>query len=118
MKDQGAQKSQQQRQSREGDQKWDRRDIHMLTADHPKAEPSTGAARRNRYYLELEEISTSFFFTDFPNEWTSRSMWSFFNRFGLVVDIYVPLKYSKDGRRFGFVHYKGVCDTVVLITKI
>lgn len=41
----------------------------------------------------------------------------FFNRFGLVVDIYVPLKRSKGSRRFGFVRYKGVVDVNDLILK-
>lgn len=72
----------------------------------------------NRDFLDLEKISTNFFFTDYPKDWTSRSMWSFFNKFGLVVDINVPQKISKDGRRFNFVRYKGVCDATDLITKI
>lgn len=69
----------------------------MFAADYPKGEQPNGSGWRIRDFMELEKISTSFFFTDFPKGWTSRSMWSFFNKFALVVDIYVPLKCTKDG---------------------
>lgn len=45
-------------------------------------------------------------------------MWSFFNRFALVVDIYVPLKRSMYGKRFGFVRFKGVGNVGDLTDRI
>lgn len=68
--------------------------------------------------MDLDKISTSYFFTDFPEDWTSKSMWSFFNLFGIVVDIFVPQKRSKAGRPFGFARYKGVQEFDVLTTKV
>lgn len=45
-------------------------------------------------------------------------MWRFFRKFGNVVDVFVPQKRTKLGRRFGFVRFKGVNDEHKLVDLI
>lgn len=85
--------------------------------------PMTGDGRRDQKVSDgsglsmheaLELRSTSFFFSDFPKNWSIDGMWNHFGRFGTVVDVYVSKKKTKDGRDFGFVRFKGVHDIVQL----
>lgn len=114
----GGEKTVQARRARNGDRKWASRGGLLPDGACPKVWQVSRQPRSDRDHKKLEKISTSLFFTDFPKDWMSRSMWSFFNRFGLVVDIYVPLKRTKTGKRFGFVRYKGVSDIDALTSKI
>lgn len=41
-----------------------------------------------------------------------------FQNFGLVVDVFVPKKKSRDGKESGFVRYRGVNNPDTLVTKI
>lgn len=58
------------------------------------------------------------FFTHFPEDFDEKRMWGFFNRWGKVVDVYIPRKRNKEGRRFGFLRMEGVLDTTELARKI
>lgn len=42
----------------------------------------------------------------------------FFKSFGLVVDVYVPQKRTKGGRRFGLVRYRGVMNEHKLLAEV
>lgn len=66
----------------------------------------------------FDKVSKSFFFSDFPNDWTKLSMWRFFKQFGLVIDVFVPHKRSSLGKAFGFVRYKEVKDVNKLLRDI
>lgn len=37
-------------------------------------------------------------------------MWKHFGRFGRVTDVFIPSKKTREGKRFGFVRFKGVTD--------
>lgn len=58
----------------------------------------------------FDRIATSFYFSDFPEEWQLFDMWRCFDKYGLVVDVFIPSKRAKNGKRFGFVRVKGVED--------
>lgn len=47
-----------------------------------------------------------------------RSMWIHFQRFGKVIDVFVPAKRSKQGKKFGFVKYKDVRNLEDMLTSI
>ncbi|GLT77415.1 hypothetical protein SLA2020_490030, partial [Shorea laevis] len=52
----------------------------------------------------------TFFFYNFPEESQEADLWRAFQRYGRVVDVYVPMKRDKRGKRFGFVRMMGVQD--------
>ncbi|XP_020204877.1 uncharacterized protein LOC109790171 [Cajanus cajan] len=58
--------------------------------------------------------STSFFFTNVADNQEISVLWKFFQKWGTVVDVFIPKKCDKQGQRFGFVRFSGVCDVVGL----
>lgn len=41
-------------------------------------------------------------------------MWRIFEEFRMAVDVFIPQKRAKDGKKFGFVRFKGVSNAVEL----
>ncbi|XP_020203059.1 serine/arginine-rich splicing factor 8 [Cajanus cajan] len=54
--------------------------------------------------------STSFFFTNVAENQEISVLWKIFQKWGKVVDVFIPKKRDNQGRRFGFVRFSGVCD--------
>ncbi|GLT47664.1 hypothetical protein SLA2020_213400 [Shorea laevis] len=52
--------------------------------------------------------ATSYFFTNFPEDWSYAKMWRTFLTFGRVFDIYSPSRKSRNGSKFGFVRFLDV----------
>ncbi|GLU18305.1 hypothetical protein SLE2022_346110 [Rubroshorea leprosula] len=50
----------------------------------------------------------TFFFYNFPENREAADLWYDFAKYGKVVDVYVPRKRDKWGKRFGFVRMAGV----------
>jgi hypothetical protein len=48
------------------------------------------------------ENLTTYFFTDFPNTFGAKAMLNAFNYYGDIVEVVIPAKRDKGGRRFGF----------------
>lgn len=61
---------------------------------------------------------TSYFFTNFPDNFGEREMWSVFLKWGRAMDVYIPLKKDKWGRRFGFVRFLEVHNPKLLELKL
>jgi hypothetical protein len=66
----------------------------------------------------LDRITTSFYFTNFPEEVKVMELWSLFRRFGRVGEVYIPKKLDKNGHRFGFVKFKEVTNALELEEKM
>jgi RNA recognition motif-containing protein len=64
--------------------------------------------KRSSFIQTLDKITTSFFFTNFPEDASSGDLWSLFLKFGRVREVYIPKKLDKMGKRFGFVKFKEV----------
>lgn len=64
-----------------------------------------------------EPIAT-FFFTHFPENFDARSMWGVFQKWGKVVDLFIPNRRNKEGWRFGFVKMAGVQDPANMARRI
>ncbi|KAK2413385.1 zinc finger CCCH domain-containing protein [Trifolium repens] len=74
--------------------------------------------RKGGYGHRMDQISTSFFFTNFPEELVWGDLWKLFSRYGSVCDVFIPKKVDKWGRKFGFVKFKEVKDEEVeLLSK-
>ncbi|XP_020202163.1 serine/arginine-rich splicing factor 2-like [Cajanus cajan] len=58
--------------------------------------------------------STSFFFSNVAENQEISVLWKIFKKWGKVVDVFIPKKRDKQGQRFGFVRFSGVCDVEAL----
>lgn len=77
-----------------------------------------GKATMSDFLKVIDRSGVSFFFTNYPKDWTRQSMWIHFQRFGNVLDIFIPNKRSKQGTKFGFVKFKEVNNMEDLLVKI
>ncbi|GKA72483.1 RNA-directed DNA polymerase, eukaryota, nucleotide-binding alpha-beta plait domain protein, partial [Tanacetum coccineum] len=62
-------------------------------------------------------ISKSVFVTNFPETCSSRDLWKVCNDYGSVVDVFIPVKKSKAGKRFAFVRFIKVKDLDRLVAN-
>ncbi|GKB34782.1 nucleotide-binding alpha-beta plait domain-containing protein [Tanacetum coccineum] len=53
----------------------------------------------------MRDKATSFFFTNFLDDWDTKALWRMFGRYGKVVDVYIAFKKTKKNTRFGFVRF-------------
>lgn len=53
---------------------------------------------------------TSFYFTHFADDVTEVRLWKNFKKWEDVREVYIAKRRNKDGRRYGFVRFKGVSD--------
>ncbi|GKF19239.1 RNA-directed DNA polymerase, eukaryota, nucleotide-binding alpha-beta plait domain protein [Tanacetum coccineum] len=63
------------------------------------------AARFRSNVDQARMISKSIFVTNFPDSTTSKDLWSVCQAYGAVVDVYIPNRKSKAGKRFAFVRF-------------
>jgi hypothetical protein len=54
--------------------------------------------------------STTFFFTNFPERYGAKAVFNAFDNLGEVMEVVIPAKRDKGGRRFGFVRFVQVSD--------
>ncbi|GJU64033.1 RNA-directed DNA polymerase, eukaryota [Tanacetum coccineum] len=58
------------------------------------------------------KISHSVYVTNFPDSINSRELWKTCSAYGTVVDVFIPFKKSKAGKRFAFVRFIKVNNLV------
>ncbi|GKE21507.1 RNA-directed DNA polymerase, eukaryota, nucleotide-binding alpha-beta plait domain protein, partial [Tanacetum coccineum] len=77
---------------------------------------------RSRQWHSKEDqtlrISKSVFVTNFPETCSSRDLWKVCNDYGSVVDVFIPVKKSKAGKRFAFVRFIKVKDLDRLVANL
>ncbi|GKD11073.1 RNA-directed DNA polymerase, eukaryota [Tanacetum coccineum] len=75
-----------------------------------------------RTFLSKEDltgkISKTVFVTNFPDHITARDLWNVCTAYGKVVDVYIPLKRSKTGKKFAFVRFLKVDNMERLIENL
>ncbi|GJR37206.1 RNA-directed DNA polymerase, eukaryota [Tanacetum coccineum] len=54
---------------------------------------------------QTQKISKSVFVTNFPDHFTARDLWNVCVAYGKVVDVFIPFKRSKAGKKFTFVRF-------------
>lgn len=62
--------------------------------------------------------STTFFFTNFPETYGLEDMWRVFLKCGRVVDVFIPPKTDRYGKKFGFVRFIDVQNPTSLEHKL
>ncbi|MCI49851.1 RNA-binding protein 25-like, partial [Trifolium medium] len=51
---------------------------------------------------------TTYFFSDFPEDFGAKAMYNIFQKYGDIVEVVIPAKRDKGGRRFGFARFEAV----------
>ncbi|GJX70534.1 RNA-directed DNA polymerase, eukaryota [Tanacetum coccineum] len=64
---------------------------------------------------EVLKISKSVFVTNFPESISARDLWKSCSVYGTVVDVFIPSKKSKVGKRFAFVRFIKVLMRILLM---
>ncbi|GKD02335.1 RNA-directed DNA polymerase, eukaryota, nucleotide-binding alpha-beta plait domain protein [Tanacetum coccineum] len=65
-----------------------------------------------------QKISQSVFVTNFPDSINSRDLWKTCSAYGMVVDIFIPFKKSKSGKRFAFARFIKVTNLARLVENL
>nr|GEU90340.1 RNA-directed DNA polymerase, eukaryota [Tanacetum cinerariifolium] len=77
-----------------------------------------GAHNKNSLQSKADQtvrISKSVFVSNFPEGCTAKDLWKVCNDYGTVVDVFIPNKKSKVGKRFAFVRFIKVINLDRLI---
>ncbi|KAH1241717.1 hypothetical protein GmHk_07G019230 [Glycine max] len=61
---------------------------------------------------------TSFYFTRFSDDITKKELWHHFRKWGDVREVFIPNRRNNNGRRYGFVRFKGVKDAYHLAKQL
>nr|GEU98515.1 RNA-directed DNA polymerase, eukaryota [Tanacetum cinerariifolium] len=64
------------------------------------------------------KISKTVFVTNFPDHLTAQDLWNVCTAYGKVIDVYIPLKRSKSGKKFAFVRFLKVDNMKRLIENL
>ncbi|GKA55170.1 RNA-directed DNA polymerase, eukaryota [Tanacetum coccineum] len=67
---------------------------------------------------EVLKISKSVFVTNFPESISARDLWKSCSVYGTVVDVFIPSKKSKVGKRFAFVRFIKVFNLDRLVENL
>ncbi|GKF73508.1 RNA-directed DNA polymerase, eukaryota, partial [Tanacetum coccineum] len=65
-----------------------------------------------------QKISKTVFVTNFPDHFSARDLWNVCVAYGKVIDVYIPLKKSKAGKKFAFVPFLKVDNLDRLIDNL
>ncbi|GJZ24757.1 nucleotide-binding alpha-beta plait domain-containing protein [Tanacetum coccineum] len=66
----------------------------------------------------VNQISTSIYVTNFPEQFSYRDLWKECQVYGRVVDAYIPNRRSKAGNKFGFVRFIHIKDVERLVRNL
>ncbi|KAL2656545.1 hypothetical protein AAZV13_04G127800 [Glycine max] len=75
--------------------------------------------QHTRYYMnwrDKDDITS--YFTHFPEEADEEILWKHFKKWGDVREVYIAKRRNREGRRYGFVRFKGVLDARGLEVKL
>ncbi|GKC25624.1 RNA-directed DNA polymerase, eukaryota [Tanacetum coccineum] len=73
---------------------------------------------QNSNVNQTQKISKSVFVTNFPDTTTARDLWKTCNAYGTVVDVFIPFKRSKAGKKFAFVRFIKVTNLDRLVENL
>ncbi|CAJ2667747.1 unnamed protein product [Trifolium pratense] len=68
-------------------------------------------ATTTRQHRENEIPYVTYFFTDFPDSFGANAMSNIFHKYGDIVEVVIPDRRDKRGRRFGFARFENVSNT-------
>nr|GEZ54618.1 nucleotide-binding alpha-beta plait domain-containing protein [Tanacetum cinerariifolium] len=66
---------------------------------------------------DVLRISTSIFVSNFPDQFSAKDLFNTCKQYGHVIDSFIPLKRTKDGKRFGFVRFINIFSVKRLVEE-
>ncbi|GJS10607.1 RNA-directed DNA polymerase, eukaryota [Tanacetum coccineum] len=70
------------------------------------------------YEDDVAKISISIYVSNLPETFSAKDLFHACNKYGHVVDSFIPLKRSKEGKRFGFVKFINVSNVERLVGNL
>nr|GEY30077.1 nucleotide-binding alpha-beta plait domain-containing protein [Tanacetum cinerariifolium] len=67
---------------------------------------------------DVNRISSSIYVTNFPESFSAKDLFHACKQYGHVVDSFIPTKRSKEGKRFGFVHFINVFNVERFVSNL
>ncbi|GJQ98395.1 RNA-directed DNA polymerase, eukaryota [Tanacetum coccineum] len=67
---------------------------------------------------DVQKVSTSIFVTNFPSNFGAKDLWKVCESYGKVVDVFIPDRKSKAGKRFAFVRFIRVVNIDRLVGNL
>ncbi|GKF63134.1 nucleotide-binding alpha-beta plait domain-containing protein, partial [Tanacetum coccineum] len=67
---------------------------------------------------DVNRISTSIYVSNFPDSFSAKDLFHTCKQYGHVVDSFIPVKKSKEGKRFGFVRFINVFNVDRLVGNL
>ena len=93
------------------------REDHMKIRNEGRMDISLGGEGRSRKNQNPKQNST-FFFTEFPEGYGARDMYKIFLDYGDVVEVIIPSKGDRRGKKYGFVRFKSVRDERSMVLQL
>ena len=87
----------------------DRKKILIADRQTQNLEARGNSTRYHLNWRNKDDI-TSYYFTHFPDEANEELLWKYFKKWGDVREVYIVKRRNREGRRYGFVRFKGVSD--------
>lgn len=78
---------------------------------------SRGMGRKSNE-THVQEISHNVYVSNFPSHFSSRELWNTCDKFGTVMDVFIPTRRSKNGQMFAFVRYKIGANIDLVVSKL
>ncbi|KAL8487320.1 hypothetical protein ACS0TY_023845 [Phlomoides rotata] len=85
----------------------------------PSSHYQHGSHISDRKYFSFRNLDVSkIFVSNFPNEWGSNDVFVWLSKWGKVIDLYIPDRRTKIGRRFAFASFLGIANVAKLVGVI
>ncbi|KAL8467897.1 hypothetical protein ACS0TY_031225 [Phlomoides rotata] len=78
-----------------------------------------GSRLMDRKFFSFRNLNVSkVFVSNFPEEWNSRDVFIWLSKWAKIIDLFIPIKRTKIGRRFAFASFLGVSDVFKIVRDI
>nr|GEX94763.1 nucleotide-binding alpha-beta plait domain-containing protein [Tanacetum cinerariifolium] len=67
---------------------------------------------------DVSRISNSIFVSNFSDQFSAKDLFNTCKQYGHVIDSFIPLKRTKDGKRFGFVRFINIFSVERLVSNL
>ncbi|MCH98559.1 hypothetical protein A2U01_0019564 [Trifolium medium] len=74
-------------------------------------QPIPDIATTKKMHRTHQSSQTTYFFTDIPDSFGAKAMLNIFQKYGNIIEVVIPVKKDKGGRRFGFARFVDVRDS-------
>ncbi|KAJ4836606.1 hypothetical protein Tsubulata_030139 [Turnera subulata] len=89
-----------------------------LSLTNPKPQNFSKWSRKHVQSIMDSHLATNLYIDNLPLQWTAVELHRILSKYGEVIDVFIPSKRTKSGKRFGFVRFRACHDIQRLIFSI